>query len=73
MRDISSGTPSQEVNFWLSLERALEGIEGQLKSEEVGRVMDGLRNGKRFHATTGLNDYMDLGGFPLLFLWDERS
>lgn len=65
-RDVSSGTASQEINFWLSLERALEGIENQLRSEEVNMVMDCLRNAKRFHATvsfiadTGLKDATDL-------------
>ena len=66
-RDVSSGTASQEVNFWLSLERALENIEAQLRSEEVLMVMDCLRNAKRFRATvsfhtdTGLNDALDVG------------
>ena len=48
--DVASVTASQGINFWLSLERALEGIEAQLRSEEVGMVMDCLRNEKRFHA-----------------------
>lgn len=43
-RDVSSGTASQEINFWLSLERALEGIENQLRSDEVNMVMECLRN-----------------------------
>jgi len=66
-RDVSSGTASQEINFWLSLERALEGIEAQLRSDEVNMVMDCLRNAKRFHATvsfiadTGLKDATDRG------------
>ena len=66
-RDVSSGTASQEINFWLSLERALENIETQLRSDEVNMVMDCLRNAKRFHATvsfiadTGLKDATDLG------------
>ncbi|KAF9481287.1 cytoplasmic dynein heavy chain 1 [Pholiota conissans] len=65
-RDVASGTASQEINFWLSLERALEGIETQLRSDEVTIVMDCLRNAKRFHATvsfiadTGLKDATDL-------------
>ncbi|KAH7874452.1 dynein heavy chain, N-terminal region 1-domain-containing protein [Lentinula edodes] len=65
-RDVASGTASQEINFWLSLERALEGIEAQLRSDEVTMVMDCLRNAKRFHATvsfiadTGLKDATDL-------------
>ena len=71
-RDVSSGTASQEINFWLSLERALEGIVAQLRSEEVGMVMDALRNAKRFHPIinfipdTGLKDATDLGGSLLL-------
>ena len=66
-RDVSSGTASQEINFWLSLERALEGIENQLRSDEVNMVMDCLRNAKRFRATvsfiadTGLKDATDTG------------
>jgi pilus assembly protein TadC len=66
-RDVASGTASQEINFWLSLERALEGIEAQLRSDEVNMVMDCLRNAKRFHATvsfiadTGLKDATDNG------------
>jgi len=66
-RDVTSGTASQEINFWLSLERALENIETQLRSDEVNMVMDCLRNAKRFRATisfiadTGLKDATDLG------------
>ncbi|KAJ4485207.1 dynein heavy chain, N-terminal region 1-domain-containing protein [Lentinula aciculospora] len=65
-RDVASGTASQEINFWLSLERALEGIETQLRSDEVTMVMDCLRNAKRFHATvsfiadTGLKGATDI-------------
>ena len=65
-RDVTSGTASQEINFWVSLERALEGIEAQLRSEEVTMVMDCLRNAKRFLATvsfladTGLKDATDV-------------
>ena len=68
-RDVSSGTASasQETNFRLSLERALEGIEAQLRTEEVNMVMGFLRNAKRFHTTvsfiadTGLNGSAGLG------------
>ena len=38
-RDVSSGTASQEINFWMSLERALENNENQLRSDEVNMVM----------------------------------
>ncbi|CCO26269.1 Dynein heavy chain, cytoplasmic AltName: Full=Dynein heavy chain, cytosolic [Rhizoctonia solani AG-1 IB] len=65
-RDVSSGTASQEINFWLSLERALEGIETQLRGDEVQLVMECLRNAKRFRATvsfiadTGLKEATDV-------------
>ncbi|CED84986.1 dynein heavy chain cytosolic [Phaffia rhodozyma] len=50
-RDVASGTASQEINFWLSMERALEGIEAQLSSEPVVLALDILKHAKRFHAT----------------------
>jgi hypothetical protein len=74
-RDVASGTASQEINFWLSLERALEGIENQLRSDEVNTVMDCLRNAKRFRATvsfiadTGLKDATDTGTHPPFLLY----
>ena len=77
-RDVSSGTASQEINFWLSLERALENIETQLRSDEVNMVMDCLRNAKRFHATvsfiadTGLKDATDLGESFLISRFKAR-
>ena len=66
-RDVASGTAFQEINFWLTFERALEGIEAELRSDEVNMVMDCLRNAKSFHATvifiadTGLKDATDQG------------
>lgn len=51
----------------MSLERALEGIEAQLRRDEVNMVMDCLRNAKRFLATvsfiadTGLKDATEMG------------
>ncbi|GAA5901689.1 dynein heavy chain [Sporobolomyces salmoneus] len=65
-RDVASGTASQEVNFWLSMERALEGIEAQLRSEPIQLTLDILKNAKRFHATvsfiadTGLKEATDV-------------
>lgn len=50
-RDPSSGTASQEINFWLMMERALTTIEEQLKSDEIVLTMEVLKNAKRFHAT----------------------
>lgn len=66
-RDVASGTASQEVNFWLSMEHALESIEDQLRSEPVLLSLEILKQAKRFHATvsfiadTGLKEATDQG------------
>ena len=58
-------TASQEVNFWLSMESALEGIEGQLRSDGVILTLEILKHAKRFQATvsftadTGLKEAME--------------
>ncbi|KAG8800414.1 hypothetical protein FRC16_002934 [Serendipita sp. 398] len=64
-RDVSAGTASQEINFWLSLERALDAIDTQLHSEEVVLVLECLRHARRYLATvsfasdTGLKEGME--------------
>lgn len=66
-RDVASGTASQEINFWLSMERALEGIANQLTSEPVVLALEVLKHAKRFHATvsfisdTGLTEATNIG------------
>ena len=61
-RDPENGSADQEINFWLSMESALENIEGQLRSDGVQITMEVLRYAKRFQATvsfsadTGLKD-----------------
>lgn len=50
-RDVTSGTASQEINFWLHMETALESIETQLRSDSVLLALDVLKYAKRFHAT----------------------
>ncbi|RKP02777.1 hypothetical protein CXG81DRAFT_10371 [Caulochytrium protostelioides] len=50
-RDPSSGTATQEINFWLSMERALGAVEAQLKSPQVLLTLEILKHAKRFHAT----------------------
>ncbi|KAF9161045.1 hypothetical protein DFQ26_004928 [Actinomortierella ambigua] len=50
-RDPSSGTAIQEINFWLSMEKALEKIDEQLKSDHIVLTLDILKYAKRFHAT----------------------
>lgn len=58
-------TASQEVKFWLSMESALENIEGQLRSDGVLLTLEILKHAKRFQATvsftadTGLKEAMD--------------
>lgn len=69
-RDTESGTATQEINFWLSMESALEGIEEKLRSDGVQLTLDILKHAKRFHATvsfiadTGLKEATDKGGTP---------
>ncbi|RUS15357.1 dynein heavy chain, N-terminal region 1-domain-containing protein, partial [Endogone sp. FLAS-F59071] len=52
-RDPTTGTAIQEVNFWLSMERALEKIDEQLRSDQIMLTLDILKHAKRFHATVG--------------------
>ncbi|CAG8978577.1 hypothetical protein HYALB_00010542 [Hymenoscyphus albidus] len=64
-RDPSSGNATQEINFWVSMESALEGIASQLKGEGVSLTMEILRTAKRFQATvsfqadTGLKEAVE--------------
>ena len=57
----------------LSLERVLEGIEAQLRSEEVRMVMGALRDAKTFHATVSviIEECYRSRWVSLLFLWDK--
>jgi dynein heavy chain 1 len=65
-RDPSSGSATQEINFWISMESRLEDIETQLRSEGVRLTLDVLKNAKRFQATvsfsadTGLKETTDM-------------
>lgn len=64
-RDADSGSATQEINFWLSMESSLEGIEMQLRSDGVQLTLEILRHAKRFQATvsfsadTGLKEATD--------------
>ncbi|KAK4618664.1 Dynein heavy chain, cytoplasmic [Fulvia fulva] len=46
------GTASQEKNFWLALEQAIEGIEAQLSSGGIQLTMKILEKAKRHGITT---------------------
>jgi len=65
-REVSTGTATQEINFWLSMESRLDDIEAQLSSPGVKLTLDVLKNAKRFQATvsfsadTGLKEASDL-------------
>jgi dynein heavy chain 1, cytosolic len=65
-RDAECESAAQEINFWLSMESALAGIEEQLRSDGVQLTMDVLRHAKRYQATlsftadTGLKEAMDM-------------
>lgn len=65
-RDPVTRTATQEINFWLSMESALEGIETQLRSEGVTLTLEILKHAKRFQATvsftadTGLKEAMEM-------------
>ncbi|ORY65054.1 dynein heavy chain, N-terminal region 1-domain-containing protein [Pseudomassariella vexata] len=65
-KDPVTRTATQEINFWLSMESALEGIEAQLRSEGVALTLEILKHAKRFQATvsftadTGLKEAMEL-------------
>ena len=54
-RDPESGTATQEINFWLSMESALEGIEEKLRSDGVQLTLEILRHAKRFQATVSFS------------------
>lgn len=73
-RDTESGTAMQEINFWLSMELALERIEEQLRGDGVLLTLEVLKHAKRFLATvsfiadTGLKEATDRGPTPFLCL-----
>ena len=54
-RNVSSGSAAQEINFWLSMESALEGVESQLRSDGVQLTLEILRYAKRFQATVSFS------------------
>lgn len=52
-RHVSDDSALDEVNFWISMESALNSLQAQLNGTEVQLTLEILRYGKRFHATTG--------------------
>ena len=60
VKDSECGSASQEINFWISLEAALAGVEQRLQTPGVQLTLDILNNGKRFQAGLSLKDDTDL-------------
>lgn len=64
-RDPDSGSATQEINYWLSLESALKSIDSQTRNDGVQLTLDILQNAKRyqvkvsFYADTGLKDALE--------------
>jgi dynein heavy chain 1 len=73
-RDTESGSATQEINFWLSMEMTLEKIEEQLRGDGVQLTLDVLKHAKRFLATvsfiadTGLKEATDRGPYSYSIL-----
>lgn len=65
-RDPLSGSASEEIMFWHSMEQALEHINAQLQTPQIKSTIELLERGKRFHATVGfpadtnLSETMDM-------------
>ncbi len=64
-RDPESGSATQEINYWLSLESALKSVEAQTRNDGVQLTLDILQLAKRyqvkvsFNADTGLKEALD--------------
>ena len=64
-RDPNSGSATQEINYWLSLESALKNIDAQTRNDGVQLTLDILQHAKRyqvkvsFYADTGLKEALD--------------
>jgi len=64
-RDAASGSAAQEINFWLSLESALNKVVDELDSDGVKLTLDILKRAKRqqalvsFETDTGLRDALE--------------
>lgn len=65
-RDMEGSTAAQEINFWISMENALDEIESHLAAPGILLTMGILQRARRFqattsfHADTGLKDAKDL-------------
>lgn len=73
-RDAATGSATQEINFWLGMEKVLNDAQQQLQSPEIQLTLDLLKNARRFLATmsfeadTGLKPAIDKVSNYLLLL-----
>ncbi len=64
-RDPDSGSATQEIKYWLSLEERLKDIDMQTRNDGVQLTLDILQHAKRyqvkvsFHADTGLKEALE--------------
>ena len=64
-RDPESGSATQEINYWLSLESALKSIDSQTRNDGVQLTLDILQHAKRyqvkvsFYADTRLKEALE--------------
>lgn len=61
-RDISSGTTSQEISFWMNMEHALSNIRSKLDSPAVVLSLEVLKSAKRFHTVLSFDSDTGLRG-----------
>jgi len=65
-RDPGSGSATQEINYWISLETALKNIDSQTRNDGVQLTLDVLQHAKRyqvkvsFYADTGLKEALEM-------------
>ncbi|ODV89200.1 hypothetical protein CANCADRAFT_32533 [Tortispora caseinolytica NRRL Y-17796] len=59
-REVSSGTISDEINFWLRKEDALIAIEKRLNEPDIALTLQVLQNAKRFYATVSFRSDTDV-------------
>ena len=65
-RDPESGSATQEISYWISLESVLKNIDAQTRNDGVQLTLDVLQHAKRyqvkvsFYADTGLKEALDM-------------
>ena len=50
--DLATASVEDEIKYWMSMERSMNFVDGQLKYPEVELTMDALKAAKKFNITT---------------------